>query len=319
MKKFQYSYLFGPVPSRRLGISLGVDLVQYKTCSLNCLYCESGKTTRLTAERKEYVPTKDVLDELNRFLSERPKLDYITFSGSGEPTLHSGIGKIVGFLKANFPRYKIALLSNGTLFHLPGLIEEVKDIDLLIPSLDAAEEAVFKKLNRPTPGLNVDVMIESLETLRKNTAGQMWLEIFIVPGVNDSERSLESLKSAVHKIKPDLVQLNTLDRPGTEDWLDSASPTGLEKIAKYLDWHCEIIAKFSLAKNAGKQDTDVESAILQMIKRRPCTANDLSASLGIRIVEVNKYIRKLLEKAAIESQQMDRGEFYKLAEKEIRE
>ena len=131
-----YNFLFGPVPSRRLGISLGVDLVPHKTCSLNCIYCECGRTTNLTIERKEYVQTETVIAELKNFLEPEPKLDYITFSGAGEPTLHSGIGEIVKFLKTSFPDYKIALLTNGTLFYQPGLIEEVRNIDLILPSLD---------------------------------------------------------------------------------------------------------------------------------------------------------------------------------------
>ena len=157
-----YNYLFGPVPSRRLGISLGVDLVPHKTCSLNCIYCECGRTTNLTIERKAYVPTETVLAELKTFLEPKPKLDYITFSGAGEPTLHSGIGEIVKFLKTNFPNYKIALLTNGTLFYQPELIKEVKSIDLILPSLDAASDLVFRKLNRPFPKLHIETMIEEL-------------------------------------------------------------------------------------------------------------------------------------------------------------
>ena len=134
------NYLFGPVPSRRLGISLGLDLVPHKTCSLNCIYCESGKTTNLTIERKEYIPTAVLISELTTFLKTKPKLDYITFSGAGEPTLHSDIGTIVTFIKKNYPDYQLALITNGTLFYLSKLRREVKPVDLILPSLDAVSE-----------------------------------------------------------------------------------------------------------------------------------------------------------------------------------
>jgi len=166
MANYQYKYLFGPVPSRRLGISLGVDLVPHKTCSLNCVYCECGRTTILTDERKEYVPTEMVLSELNHFLTTNPRLDFITFSGSGEPTLHSGLGNVIKFIKKNFPKYQVALLTNGTLFYSPNIREEVKQVDVILPSLDAASEEVFHKINRPVRGLKVQKVIDGLVQLR---------------------------------------------------------------------------------------------------------------------------------------------------------
>ena len=154
------NYLFGPVPSRRLGISLGLDLVPHKTCSLNCIYCESGKTTNLTIERKEYIPTAVLISELTTFLKTKPKLDYITFSGAGEPTLHSDIGTIVTFIKKNYPDYQLALITNGTLFYLSKLRREVKPVDLILPSLDAVSEKTFKRINRSHRELAIKKIIK---------------------------------------------------------------------------------------------------------------------------------------------------------------
>ncbi|MCK4981982.1 MAG: radical SAM protein, partial [Victivallaceae bacterium] len=151
MKK---KYLFGPVASRRLGISLGVDLVPFKTCSINCVYCESGVTTNLTLKRREYISADEVIKQLDELLSNNPEIDYLTFSGAGEPTLNSGIGRVVNFVKTNYPQYKICLLSNGTLFSDPELLTEIADIDLCIPSLDASCEEEFKIINRPSPELD---------------------------------------------------------------------------------------------------------------------------------------------------------------------
>ena len=230
----KYKYLFGPVPSRRLGISLGVDLVPHKVCSLNCVYCEVGRTTNLTIERKEYIPLQDILDELKHYLDKGPKLDYITFSGAGEPLLHNGIGKVISFIKDNYPQYKLAILTNSTLLFDEQVRVEIMKIDLLLPSLDAVSDEVFRKLNRPNPKLNNKRIIEGLIQFRKDFTGIIWLEIFIVPGLNDTQEELTSLKKTIESIAPDQVQLNTLDRPGTESWIAPVSQNRMEEIAEFL-------------------------------------------------------------------------------------
>ena len=314
MKSYRYKYLFGPVPSRRLGISLGVDLVPYKTCSLNCVYCESGRTTNSTFERKEYVPTKAVLSELNDYLKSKPKLDYITFSGSGEPALHSKIGRIIKYLKGHYSSYKLALLTNGTLFYLPRLREDVKTVDLILPSLDAASDAMFQKLNRPVRGLKIGQIINGLVELREIFPGKLWLEIFIVPGLNDTEEQLGLLREAIHRIRPDRVQLNTLDRPGTETWVQPANENILRNIAARLEWPTQIIASFQKRELIASYNMDVESTILQTIKRRPCTVDDLSSTLGLHPNEINKYLETLLEREQIGTELLERGVFFKLVD-----
>ncbi|MFO8145279.1 MAG: radical SAM protein, partial [Candidatus Syntrophosphaera sp.] len=152
-------YLFGPVPSRRLGVSLGVDLVPHKVCSLNCVYCEVGRTTNLTIQRKEYVPLDEVLKELEEYLSQDPDLDFITFSGQGEPSLNSGLGRVIDFIKDKYPRYKVAVLTNGTLFWDEKVRAEVMLADVLLPDLDAVSELAFLKVNRPAPELKIDRII----------------------------------------------------------------------------------------------------------------------------------------------------------------
>lgn len=311
MSRKQYKYLFGPVPSRRLGISLGVDLVPHKTCSLDCVYCECGRTRQLTIERAELVPTDAVIAELKTFLAPNPQLDYITFSGAGEPTLHSGIGRITACLKENFPDYKIALLTNGTLFHDLRLIEEVQAIDLILPSLDAASDKVFRPINRPGQGLKIEAIVNGLAQLRKNFAGQIWLEIFIVPGLNDTDDEIEQLKNAIQRIEPDRVQLNTLDRPGAVAWIKPATKEQLEKIAQQLDYRAEIIANFQNRARVVSYNVDVESTILQTIQRRPCTVDDLAATLGLHPNEINKYIETLLSQKLIDANRLARGLFFK--------
>ncbi len=312
-----YKHLFGPVPSRRLGISLGVDLVPHKTCSLNCIYCECGRTTNLTLERKEYVPTNAILSELNEFLKDNPELGYITFSGAGEPTLHSEIGDIIRRIKNKFPQYKLALITNGTLFFLPELREELRPVDLMLPSLDAASEEVFRKINHPNRDLKIERIIDGLAGFQKNYKGQMWLEVFIVQGINDTKNEIKLLREAIHRIQPTMVQLNTLDRPGTDNRLKPTSKETLQKIAGLLDWETEIIAKFKPRNQIAAYKTDVENTILQLIKRRPCTLDDLCSTLGKHHNEVNKYLEALLNQNIIIVKKLERGVFFEALERDI--
>jgi wyosine [tRNA(Phe)-imidazoG37] synthetase (radical SAM superfamily) len=312
-EKMQYNYLFGPVPSRRLGISLGVDLVQFKTCTLNCIYCECGRTTNLTLERKEYVPFTTVKKELTFYFANNPKPDYITFSGSGEPTLNSRIGDVLRFIENQSPDISIALLTNGTLFSEKQVREDVKDASVVIPSLDAATEKIFKKINRPSPHLQIDTIIDGLVRFRKEYSGQIWLEIFIVSGMNDTEHELTALKQAIEKIEPDQVQLNTLDRPGPVSTLRAATRQELERVLDF--WQLEnvsIIADVPERKELLSYRKDTESAILGTIARRPCTLKDLSEILGLKINEVNKYLDVLEADGKIKVVKQKRGFFYKL-------
>lgn len=235
-------YIFGPVLSRRLGISLGIDLIPFKTCSLDCIYCECGKTTDLTMERKEYTPTAEVISELNGYLSKKPPLDYITFSGSGEPTLHKDLGIIINFLKDNYPEYKIALLTNSLSFaYHPEILEEINKVDLIVPSLDAGSEDVFKKICRPIKGITIEKVKKGLIELSKMKNGQIWLEIFIIPGINDAEQELLYFKDFIGKMKADKVQLNHLDRPGSVNWVKEVSFERLKEIADFLNGDIEIV------------------------------------------------------------------------------
>lgn len=308
----KYKYLFGPVPSRRLGISLGVDLVPHKVCSLNCVYCEVGKTTNLTIEKKEYIPLNDILSELKSYLNDKPKLDYITFSGAGEPLLHNGIGKVITFIKGNYPQYKLALLTNSTLLYDENVRKEILGIDLLLPSLDAVSEKVFKKLNRPNSKLDNNKIIEGLIKFSRDFSGKIWLEVFIIPGLNDTIKELELLKNTIIDIAPDQVQLNTLDRPGTESWIEPVTKKRMEEIAEFFKpLPVEIIAKFQSRNKIRSYQKNVEQQIIETIKRRPCTDKDLSEMLGIHINEINKYLSELLHEGSVTTQQQERGIFFR--------
>ncbi len=307
-----YKYLFGPVPSRRLGMSLGVDLVPHKVCSLNCVYCECGRTTDLTTGRKEYISYDEVVREIAHYLKHNPNPDYITFSGSGEPTLNSCIGDVLHFIKteSNVP---VAVLTNGTLFYDKAVREELLEADVVLPSLDAAEEVAFRKINRPWRKLNIPEYINGLVDFRKEYGGQIWLEVLIIPGLNDSLENLQALKEAFLKVLPDEIQLNTLDRPGTVENIRAATRKELQEIVDFWNLpQVKIIAAAPDRKKIVSYRDDTESAILETIKRRPCTLEDLHKILGLHLNEVNKYLDVLEEEKRIVSVREKRGLFYKV-------
>ena len=311
-----YKYLFGPVPSRRLGMSLGIDLVPKKVCSLNCVYCEVGETTKLTNDRMEYVKYDKIIDELHHFMSSKPNIDYITFSGYGEPTLNSRIGDVLRYVKQNYPDVKSAILTSGTLLSSPQVRREILEADVILPSLDAATQSVFEKINRPTPQLTIDTYIEGLIDFRKEYKGEIWLEVFLLKDYNDSPEELDLIKKAILKIQPNSVQLNTLDRPGTVEGLVALTTDELQKVKDYWDMpNVEIIASAALRADVASYNTDIEGTILATIARRPCTLDDLHQILGIHINEINKYLGTLELNNKIKTTRLERGVFYELIHK----
>lgn len=308
-----FKYLFGPVPSRRLGMSLGVDLAPKKVCSLDCVYCEVGKTTKLTLDRKEYIKSEKVQAELVTYFETNPDPDYITFSGYGEPTLNSAIGEILAFIKQLRPNVPVAVLTNGTLFNDKEVRTSLLQADLVLPSLDAVSEEIFQKINRPAPGLLAADYIQGIIEFRKEFNGKIWLEIFILPGYNDTPEELALLKEVIQKIAPESVQLNTLDRPGTVLNLEPASHESLQQIVD--DWnlpYVEIIASSKERKKSPSYRTDLETVILETISRRPCTLEDLVSITGLHVNEINKYLDVLSGAGTIETTEQERGVFYQI-------
>jgi len=302
------SQIFGPVPSRRLGFSLGIDTVPYKTCSLDCIYCQLGKTTNKTIERKEYISCDDILPEIEEILlKQKERIDYITFSGSGEPTLNSRMKTIINSIKklASIP---IAVLTNGTLLFQPETREELMEADLVIPSLDAVSEEVFKKVNRPHHSLRIDKIIDGLSDFSQEFKGKIWLEIMIVKGTNDSPQEIKRMAEAIEKIKLDKIQLNTVVRPPVEEFAQPVDLENLKKIRKALGRKCEVVTEFKRS-NQRFHRKDIEKGILTMVKRRPVTLLDISRSSGIHQNEAIKYLN-MLEKEDQILTRVHRGKRY---------
>ncbi|MFW5891666.1 MAG: radical SAM protein [bacterium] len=312
-----YKYIFGPVPSRRLGVSLGIDVIPHKTCNLDCVYCECGATTNCTVERKSYINFEELINEIGDYFSkdESKKLDYVTFAGSGEPTLNKDIGKIVGEIKKR-TMTPLALLTNGTLFFEKKVREDVMEFDLIMPSLDAPDTETFEKINRPNAAINFDEMIHGLVELRKEFSGIIALEVFIIAGLNDSSEQLDKFKKIIQKISPDKIMLNSLDRPPVESWVKPLSASQLEKIRDYFNLgNVEIIKKYKRKELKDDNQASTEHQIINLIKVRPCTIRDISTITGIRTVEVSKYLDVLENEGKLKKIAGERGVFFKFMKK----
>lgn len=292
-KKHQSRHVFGPVPSRRLGISLGVDIIPYKTCSLDCLYCECGRTTELSAERRSFFAPALLLAELAEVLPAIPRLDHITFSGSGEPTLNSDLGTLIAAIR-EMSDTPLAVLTNGTLLFREDVRSELLGADVVLPSLDAALAASFARINQPAPGLDMERIIAGLEAFRGEYAGKIWLEVFILKGINDSEDDIAALGAALRRIRPDKVQLNTLDRPPACPGVESAGFAELERIRRLWNWMpVEIIKRAGRREEIPAFSSNLENSLLNTIRRRPLTIEDLATLTGKDEEELRRYLEVL--------------------------
>ena len=311
-----YDHLFGPVASRRLGVSLGVDLVVHKVCSLDCVYCECGETTELTLERRAWVPFDKVRAELDHYWAANPDPDYITFSGSGEPCLNKDLGRVINYIKNQKPGIRVAVLTNATLLADESVRKDLERADLVVPSLDGVSPAVFRKINRPCPALDPETVIKGIRMFSRGFKGQVHLEIFILPGVNDTPEELARFKTAIEDIRPDRVQLNSLDRPGTCDFVRPADRRDLEKIREFLGPdRVDIVARTPAAEKTGRKgrtgsEADLEAAVLETVHRRPSTCSDLADMLGADPDRVQSLLDDLTATGKIECRRQDRGLFY---------
>ncbi|WP_321493902.1 radical SAM protein [uncultured Desulfobacter sp.] len=308
----RYNHIFGPVPSRRLGLSLGVDLVCHKTCTLDCIYCECGPTTNLTLDRREYVPFDEVKAELAHYFENHPDPDYVTFSGSGEPTLSPDIGRVIAFIKEKRPKIRVAVLTNATLLWDPVVRADLNRADLVMPSLDAVTAQTFEKINRPSGQLDIQKVIDGLKVFAGSFQGELWVEVFILPGVNDIKEELETIGDIIRGINPARVQLNTMDRPGAVAGLKPASKQELDRVAQIINAdNVEIIARVKdLASGNHVSDDKMEAMVMETIHRRPCTVDDLTGALNLEKAKLEILMKRLILENKVESLLLERGMFY---------
>ena len=273
-------YLFGPVNSRRLGLSQGIDLLPPKICDFNCIYCEIGPTTTLTCERREYTPTSEIIAEIDLLLAgDHPPIDVFTITASGEPALHTGLGRIIAHLKEKTDK-PVAVLTNGSLLNRREVRQEMSGADIVIPSLDSALETSFRRINRPAKCVVLADIISGLVRFAREFSGRVWLEILLIKGINDSPADIAALSKAVTEIKPDKIQLNTVARPPLESYAAPLNEKELREISRQLPGPVEIIVDFAKRKRKHYRKAREED-VLAMLQRRPCTETDICEALDL--------------------------------------
>lgn len=290
-KAKQISYTYGPVPSRRLGLSLGVDIVPAKVCTLDCIYCQIGRTTRSSIVRQDFIDIDAVLAELTAKLKAGLKADCITIGGSGEPTLNSRLGELIDGIR-RLTDIRVAILTNGTLLYRADVRAECAKADVVCPTLDAADAVVFEAVHRPTRGITIEKLVSGLEQFRREYAGQIWLEVFLVAGMNTDAEQIEKLKGLIQRIRPDKVHLNTAVRPPAEPDVRAVPAATLDAIARQIGGNCEVIGAPPAAVSEEHRQR-AEADVVSVLRRRPCSVEDICTGLAMDRNEVLKHLTHL--------------------------
>ncbi len=292
-------YCYGPVFSRRLGFSLGVDLSPRKRCSFDCVYCQIGKTSVKTLRRFRRVDLSQLKKEVTSIFSRERSLDYITLAGSGEPTLHKDLDKIISLLKKTRPKgARICVITNSSLLYRKEVRRELLGADVIIPSLDVVTPALFKKINRPVPSLTVKKMIDGLISLREEFKGEICLEIMLLSGINDTVSEAKKIKKVIERIAPDKIQINVPVRPPS-DSVRIPSRTAVNRFARTLAEGVEIIRQHSVPSMRQNIAHKIERGVIDILRRRPVTRAELVSSFGLDLAEVNRAVDALIRKRKI--------------------
>jgi wyosine [tRNA(Phe)-imidazoG37] synthetase (radical SAM superfamily)/ubiquinone/menaquinone biosynthesis C-methylase UbiE len=304
----RFEYVYGPVPSRRLGFSLGVDLVPMKTCTYDCIYCQLGRTPRKTCQRREYAPVADVLGEVREALRSRVRPDYVTLSGSGEPTLHESLGRLIAGIRS-ITTIPAAIITNGSLLWDPEVQDGLKGADLVVPSLDAGTPDLFEYVNRPHPAISFEQMLEGLIRFRERFKQQLWLEVMLLGGVTSGKKEVGAIASCAKRIRPDRIQVNTVVRPPAETYATSIPSDRLSQLARMFTPEAEVITRFRQERHGEVVSVDTP-AILALLSRRPCTSEDVATGLGVHVTEALKRLELLISAGTVSTVVTGARNFY---------
>jgi wyosine [tRNA(Phe)-imidazoG37] synthetase (radical SAM superfamily) len=301
--------VYGPVASRRLGRSLGVDLMPFKTCSYDCIYCQLGRTTRKTVDRAEYVPVDEIVAQLGSALEHASGVQYLTLAGSGEPTLHSGLGEVIRAAK-RLSSVPVAVLTNGSLLWRDDVRRELLDADLVLPSLDAGDAQAFAWVNRPHSQVRFDRMVEGLARFRRDFQGPIWLEVFLLAGTTSTTAAARQIAQIARGLGPERIQLNTASRPTTEEHAYRVPAERMLELAGLFGPSAEVISDREAASAAAQATSDEE--ILALLARRPSTVEGIARGLGVAAGEVLKRLDRLCDERLLTFSREGAQVFYRI-------
>lgn len=301
-------FTFGPVPSRRLGFSLGVDIIPRKFCSFDCIYCQVGKTTNQEIQRKSFFDFHEIVDEVVKACALQNHIDVVTFSGSGEPTLNVDIGRMIKEIKKRVD-IPVSVITNSSLLYDEDVRQDLKSADIILPSLDAASKDIFHYVNRPHALIELDLIIESLKKFRNEYEGKIWLETMLMKDINDDAEELDKFKEIIGLLGVDKVQLNTVTRPPKDDAAKGISQSELRKISSFFGDNCEVVCSFN--KFRPKKDIeDRTETILDILKRRPLTLDDIVKTTGLTLQKAKDTLRTMEHSGKIKSFHFGKSIFY---------
>jgi wyosine [tRNA(Phe)-imidazoG37] synthetase (radical SAM superfamily) len=277
-------------------MSLGVDIVPAKICTLDCVYCQVGRTTEKSTDRRDFLDIEAILAELRDRLAEGITADYVTIGGSGEPTLNSRLGDLIDGIR-RITKIPVAILTNGTLLYRPDVRADCAKADVVIPSLDAGDAAVFKKVNRPAPDISIEKLVDGMRLFRSEYSGQIWLEVFLIEGMNTDPEQIAKLKNIIQQTRPDKVQLNSAVRPAAEKGIEAMPEDRLAAIARQIGPNCDVIGAAPPARS-DRHVQHTRADVISMLKRRPCSLQDICTGLGITRTEAMQHLTTLLDSGA---------------------
>ncbi|NPU85195.1 MAG: radical SAM protein [Syntrophaceae bacterium] len=294
-----FQYVYGPVPSRRLGRSLGVDLVPFKTCTYDCVYCQLGRTTNRTLVRDAYVPVDAVLAELERKLAGGDVPDCITLAGSGEPTLHSGIGRVIARIRERTD-VPVAVLTNGSLLWMKDVQDDLMQAELVIPSLDAGDDRLFQTVNRPHEELSFERVMDGMAEFVRRFPGETWLEILLLAGVTGMPAEVRKIADLAARIGPARIQLNTVSRPPADEFAFPLSDGQMQALRGLFPEPVDVLCDRTAGNGNDASPVPVEdSDILALLRRRPCTSGEVATGLGIHVADAIKRLNRLIAAGSI--------------------
>lgn len=302
-------FVFGPVPSRRLGFSLGVDIIPRKYCNFDCIYCQVGKTTNKELTRKSFFEVQAVVDEIVEEAGRAERVDFVTFSGSGEPTLNADLGSMIDRVKKRI-KTPVAVITNGSLLWIEAVRNDLLKADVVLPSLDAASEAVFRYINRPHSLTSLSTIVEGLRSFRQVYTGLIWLEVMLIRGVNDDPEELERLRAVIRELHVDRIHLNTVTRPPAEETAMTMEKGDLERICAFFGPPCEVISTFDKAAIQGEREGWGEM-ILGVLKRRSLTVLDIVKITGIKGFEVEKTLKIMEAEGKVQQYRVGSDVYYR--------
>lgn len=285
----EMKFVFGPVPSRRLGISLGISPIPKKTCNYSCVYCQLGRTNRMSNERKMFFPVNEIMDDFNEILKAGFAFDVVTIVGEGEPTLYLGMGELIEQLKEQTSK-PIAVITNGALLYEPQLRRELAIADIVLPTMDAYDERTLNSINRPHKEIHFPQVFEGLKIFSQEYLGQLWIEIMLIAGVNDDDVSLHKYAEMLAELNYQRLYLNTPIRPPAEKYVKQISE---EKMSQAVEVLGGISLDFMVSEGFQSNLNDSYEAIMSIIKRHPMNQFEIKSFLKMRNEDAAAFLHRL--------------------------